>query len=92
MKHKCKNREVSSKMKWLEKIPYSVIITIALFLALAPFVPEPHLWQKIKMLIAGTLTKPVDIFDLFWHSSPTIILLLKWHYQKKNSTGKNIND
>ena len=29
------------------------------FLALAPFVPEPHLWEKFKMLRDGTLTRPI---------------------------------
>ncbi|MDH3832438.1 MAG: RND transporter, partial [Gammaproteobacteria bacterium] len=64
-------------MKWLDKIPYIVITPLAIFLALAPFSPEPHLWEKLKMLVAGTLVRPVDIFDLFLHSTPLLILLLK---------------
>jgi hypothetical protein len=64
-------------MKWLDKIPLSVIFFIALFLALAPFMPEPHLWQKLKMLVGGTLVKPIDIFDLVWHGAPLVILVLK---------------
>jgi hypothetical protein len=47
------------------------------FLALAPFAPEPHLWQKLKMLLAGTLTRPIDIFDLFLHGAPLVLLVLK---------------
>jgi hypothetical protein len=31
----------------------------------------------VIMLKNGTLTKPIDIFDLFFHLFPTIILLLK---------------
>ena len=42
-------------MKWLDKIPYIYIAPLAIFLALAPFSPEPHLWEKLKMLSAGTL-------------------------------------
>ncbi|NOX42724.1 MAG: RND transporter [Gammaproteobacteria bacterium] len=64
-------------MKWLDKIPLVVILVVALFLALAPFSPEPHLWQKLKMLFAGTLIKPLDVFDLIWHGAPLIILVLK---------------
>ena len=45
--------------------------------ALAPFSPEPHLWEKLKMLADGTLVKPIDIFDLFMHGTPLVILLLK---------------
>jgi len=64
-------------MKWLDKLPLTVILPLAVFLALAPFVPEPHLWQKLKMLVAGTLTRPIDIFDLFLHGTPLVLLVLK---------------
>jgi len=64
-------------MKWLDKIPYVFIAPLAIFLALAPFSPEPHLWEKLKMLSAGTLVRPIDIFDLFLHGTPLVILLLK---------------
>jgi hypothetical protein len=49
----------------------------ALLLGLAPFVPEPHLWEKLKMLVAGTLSRPIDIFDLFLHGTPVVLLALK---------------
>jgi hypothetical protein len=64
-------------MKWLDKIPLTVILPIAVFLALAPFVPEPHLWEKLKMLFAGTLSRPIDIFDLFLHGGPLLLLVAK---------------
>lgn len=64
-------------MRWLDKIPFGVILPVAVILALAPFAPEPHLWQKLKMLYAGTLVKPIDVFDLFLHGTPLLILVLK---------------
>ena len=64
-------------MRWLDKIPYLFIAPLAIFLALAPFSPEPHLWEKLKMLSAGTLVRPIDMFDLFLHATPLVILLLK---------------
>jgi hypothetical protein len=64
-------------MKWLDKLPLTVILPLAVFLGLAPFAPEPHLWQKLKMLLAGTLTRPIDIFDLFLHGAPLVLLVLK---------------
>jgi hypothetical protein len=67
-------------MNWLDKIPYTVIVPLAVVLALAPFAPEPHLWEKLKMLFAGTLVRPIDIFDLFLHGAPLLILLLKLGY------------
>ena len=64
-------------MKCLDRIPLSILMPIALVLAVAPFVPEPHLWEKLKMLFDGTLQKPIDIFDLFLHGTPLLLLLLK---------------
>ncbi len=61
----------------LDKIPYSILIIAAIFMLLAPFKPMPHILEKLIMLKNGTLTKPIDIFDLFYHLIPTIILLLK---------------
>ena len=64
-------------MKWLDKIPFLTLIIISLTLGLAPFVPEPHVWEKLKMLVDGSLGKPVDIFDLFMHGTPWVLLGLK---------------
>ena len=54
-------------MQWLDRISLSLLLPVALLLALAPFAPEPHLWEKLKMLFAGTLTRPIDMFDLLLH-------------------------
>lgn len=62
---------------WLDKIPLVPLAIIAIALALAPITPEPHLWQKLKMLVAGELGKPIDIFDLFLHGTPLLLLLLR---------------
>ena len=64
-------------MEWIDKIPTAGLIIVAVLLALAPFSPEPHLVEKFKMLKAGTLTRPLDIFDVFWHLSPSILLAIK---------------
>ena len=72
-------------MKWLDKIPYIYIAPLAIFLALAPFSPEPHLWEKLKMLFAGTLVRPIDIFYLFLHGAPLLILALKMLFGTRQS-------
>ena len=64
-------------MKWLISIPYMLLVPLALFMALAPFTPEPHLWEKLNMLFAGTLVRPIDIFDMVLHGAPLVILLMK---------------
>jgi len=55
-------------------LEYKILIPLALLLGFAPFVPQPHIVEKIAMLLAGTLKKPIDIFDLFWHSWPFVLL------------------
>ena len=54
-----------------------ILIVACLTLGLAPFMPEPHLWEKLKMLTTGELAKPVDIFDLLLHGTPWILLIIK---------------
>ncbi|ALC16515.1 hypothetical protein DSOUD_1737 [Desulfuromonas soudanensis] len=65
------------KLPILNEIPYPLLILFSILLGLAPFVPEPHLFEKIRMLFKGTLSRPVDIFDLLFHLFPGILLLLK---------------
>lgn len=71
-------------MKWIDKIPMLPLAVASVFLLLAPFVPEPHLLQKLKMLFAGDLVKAMDIFDLFWHGTPITLLMIKL-YRKYGS-------
>lgn len=55
-------------------LEYKILIPLVLLLGFAPFVPQPHIVEKIAMLLAGTLKKPIDIFDLFWHAWPFVLL------------------
>jgi len=75
-------------MRFLDRIPYVMILVWAVFMALAPFVPEPHLLEKVKMLMDGTLVKPIDIFDLFWHLLPDILLVMKVVRDRSLKAGK----
>lgn len=61
----------------LDKIPYRLLIVVTLFMLFAPFRPMPHVVEKLLMLKNGTLSRPIDIFDLFYHLLPFLILLLK---------------
>jgi len=64
-------------MEWLDNMPLGVLVIGAFALGLAPFVPEPHLWEKLKMLAGGTLTRPIDIFDMFFHAALPILLVVR---------------
>jgi len=64
-------------LKFIDSIPLLFALFFGIGLGLAPFVPEPHLIEKSRMLWEGTLTKPLDIFDLLMHAVPVILLALK---------------
>ena len=73
---------------FLDRMPYSVLIFLTVLMLLAPFRPMPHVVEKIIMLINGTLNRPIDIFDLFFHTVPAIILLIKVY---RDYCGRNIS-
>ncbi len=64
--------------RFFDSISYPILIFIAVFMLLAPFSPMPHVVEKLIMLKDGNLTRPVDIFDLFFHLFPTILLAIKF--------------
>jgi len=56
------------------RIPWTVLLPVAVILGLAPFRPEPHLVEKLRMLANGQLSAPIDIFDLFLHGAPLLLV------------------
>ena len=64
-------------MQWLDKIPFPPLIVAAALLGLAPFVPEPHLLEKLRLLSQWQLSRPIDMFDLLLHAAPVVVLMLK---------------
>jgi len=64
-------------MHLLDGISLPMILLIAVLLGFAPFFPEPHIVEKVRMLMNGQLKRPIDIFDLFWHTWPFVLLVLK---------------
>lgn len=61
-------------LAWIDRLPIPILLLVALTLGLAPFVPEPHVWEKLKLLAAGDLVRPIDIFDLLLHAAPWLLL------------------
>jgi hypothetical protein len=55
-------------------LEYKFLIPLLLLLGFAPFFPQPHIVEKVRMLMAGTLNRPIDIFDLAWHTWPFLLL------------------
>ncbi|HMR43120.1 MAG TPA: hypothetical protein PKC40_04770, partial [Saprospiraceae bacterium] len=58
----------------------------SLTLGLAPFIPEPHLFGKIRWVAGGAVgMKAIDWFDLLMHSAPWLALIyfgVKWFFKK----------
>lgn len=51
-------------------------IIACLTLGLTPYVPEPHVWGKIKWVMGGAVgMQPIDWFDLVMHGTPFLLLL-----------------
>ena len=72
-------------MRWLNSIPLPLLIALAVWMGVAPITPEPHLIEKLRMLGNGTLTRPLDIFDLCLHAAPLILLAVRLWRRRKSS-------
>ncbi|HPH13856.1 MAG TPA: hypothetical protein PLC34_08675 [Burkholderiaceae bacterium] len=72
-------------MRWLDSIPLPLLIALAVWMGVAPITPEPHLIEKLRMLGNGTLTRPLDIFDLCLHAAPLILLAVRLWRRRKSS-------
>ncbi|WP_425099726.1 RND transporter [Tropicibacter sp. S64] len=68
---------MSGLRRVLDALPWPLLLFLCVTLGLAPFVPEPHFSEKFRMLLAGDLTRPTDLFDFGLHGLPWLFLLLK---------------
>ena len=56
---------------------YLFCLVACLTLGLAPFRPQPHLWEKFRWLVAGTpQLRPIDWVDVALHGAPWLVLLV----------------
>jgi hypothetical protein len=64
---------------WIDELSYFLLVPLAVAVSIAPYPAgeEPHLVEKLRWLVEGSLTKPLDIFDLFFHASGATLLALK---------------
>ena len=75
-------------LNWLDRFPLKLLVVVALWLAVAPVAPEPHLVEKIRLLTQGALTRPIDIFDLFLHAAPLVLLALRLWREAQRRRGR----
>lgn len=64
-------------LRFIDKIPYDILIPLTIFMLLIPFFPMPHLAEKLLMLKNGAPVRPIDIFDIFFHLAPLFLLVAK---------------
>ena len=52
-------------------------LVVCLTLGLAPFLPEPHIWEKLKWILDGADgMRPIDWFDFVLHGAPWVLLVV----------------
>lgn len=61
---------------WLIQLPWLLVVAACLTVGLAPFNP-PHIVEKLQMLRAGELRRPIDILDMLFHAVPWLLLIAK---------------
>ena len=55
----------------------SLWLIVCLTLGLAPYLPEPHVWEKLKWILSGAQgMKLIDWFDFVMHGTPWILLVI----------------
>lgn len=81
-----RNENEDNPMVWLDRLSWKLLLGATLLLGLAPFFPQPHLWEKLNMLVSGQLHRPIDIFDLLMHGSPLVLVMLKLWRQRQRPT------
>jgi hypothetical protein len=64
-------------LSWLDRLPWIWLLPLAVWMAVAPITPEPHLVEKLRLLVRGALVRPLDIFDLVLHAAPLALVALK---------------
>jgi hypothetical protein len=63
--------------RWLIGLPWVLVAVACATLGLAPFLPMPHVLEKLGMLARGRLVRPIDWIDLVLHGAPWAILVAK---------------
>ena len=55
---------------------WKLVVLLCLTLGLAPFIPEPHLFGKVRWILGGAQgMQLMDWFDVALHGFPFIILI-----------------
>ena len=70
-------------IKRIQSLSWPIVLILCATLGLAPFSPEPHIVEKLRLLFTGNLTATIDVFDLVMHGSPFILVFVKIAFPSK---------
>ncbi len=70
----------------MDRFSYTLLIVAALVIGLSPLGQEPHLVEKTRMLVAGELRRPLDIFDFLFHLLPVGLVAWKVVHDLRRSS------
>jgi len=76
-------RRCPAMLTWLDRLPWIWLLLLAGWMAIAPITPEPHLIEKLRLLVHGALVRPLDILDLAMHAAPLLLVALKMWRQRR---------
>lgn len=69
------------------------VILLSLTLGLAPFVPEPHIWGKIRWIAGGAKGMgALDWFDFVYHAIPWALLIRLSYLQFTGKLPKEVKE
>jgi hypothetical protein len=55
---------------------YGIVLLACLTIGLAPYVPEPHIWGKLRWIMGGAEgMKSIDWWDAVQHGLPWLFLI-----------------
>ena len=68
---------------------WKIIIFACLTLGLAPYLPEPHIWGKLRWVMGGAKgMQLMDWFDLVFHGLPWLLLIRLLAVKVMSSAGR----
>ncbi|WP_018146267.1 MULTISPECIES: hypothetical protein [unclassified Thioalkalivibrio] len=75
-------------VRWVDRAPLWLFALLVATLGLAPWIPEPHVAEKLRWLLAGELNRLWDILDLVMHAIPWLLMAFKLYRTSVTARGR----